>query len=507
MSLRDLLGAQYIDAVCAARSFAQGVPKDELLAIASEKVSFAPDSYQRRLDELVDYVGEQVCPGLEGSAPGAGTDSFVRATKLSTAPLSGYGFIRIGEDGRAYLASKSEHYHASLGHGFPGYELITKARQLGIVNATHNSTRGHVTRLLEEELVRVVNGLPKGDAEGLREIVASQEPHVLNRVLNMETGSLVVEAALKMILARFYRVEDFFPEPIYYGRRPVFLVMADIAGGIKANYHGTTVLTQVMRAMWPGLGDALERSGGMIVRPVRINDIDHFRETVEQYDQPPYKVAGFFHEIVLMNYGGIRLDVGYLQQAYDVCDAHDVATVVDEIQSCIWSPDLFLFREYELRPDFVSVGKGFPGGEYPASRVVASAAYDGLNQFGAIVTNGQEELASIAYLVTMAFAEANADYILDVGEYYEAELRSLALRHPDVIEQVEGMRHLSSIFFSSVEKTVAFTKFLTRGGIDISAHTYKADCPPAALTKIPLISTYKMVDFVIRRMEEALGSL
>ena len=507
MSLSDLLGARYVDAVCEARAFAEGIDKQALVTIAREKVDFAPESYQRRLDELVDHIGTQVCPGLESSATGAGTASFADASHLDKAPLSGYGFIRIGEDGRAYLASKSEHYHASLGHGFPGYGLITRARQLGILNATHNSTRGHVTRLLEEELVRVANGLPSGDPDQLRAILKSEEPHVLNRVLNLETGSLVVEAALKMILARFYRVEDFFPEPRYYGRKPVFLVMADHAGGIKANYHGTAVLTQVLRAMWPGLGAALESSGGMAVRPVRINDIEHFCETVAEYDRPPNKVAGFFHEIVLMNYGGIRLEVDYLQQEYEVCHNRDIATVADEIQSCIWSPELFLFREYGLNPDFVSVGKGFPGGEYPASRVLTTAAFDNLNQFGAIVTNGQEELASLAYLITMAFAKANGAYILDVGSYYESELNAMAGRHPDVIDQVEGMRHLSSVFFRSVDKTVAFTKYLTRAGIDISAHTYKADCPPAALTKIPLVSTYKMVDFVIGRMEDALNSL
>lgn len=507
LSLSDLLGREYTNAVCEARAFATGIDKNVLATIADEKVGFAPDSYQKRVDELLGYVGTQVCPGLEHSARGAGTTSYDRATKLNTAPLTGYGFIRIGEDGRAYLASKSEHYHASLGHSFPGYRLIDNARKLGILNATHNSTRGHVTRLLEQELIRIANGLPKGDAQRLQQVVESDEPHVLNRVLNLETGSLVVEAALKMILAQFYRVEDSFEEPKYYGRKPVVFVVADHAGGTKANYHGTTVLTQVMRAMWPGLGAALEASGGFTVRPVRINDIGDFEEALARYDVHPYKVAGFFHEIVLMNYGAIKLEVDYLRRVYELCQQHDVATVADEIQSCIWSPELFLFREYGLCPDFVSVGKGFPGGEYPASRVLVTSSLDNLNQFGAIVTNGQEELASLAYLVTIAFAEANAQYTQDVGDYYESELRSMAARHPDVIDQVEGLRHLSSVFFASVEETVSFTRQLTSAGIDISAHTYKADCPPAALTKIPLVSTYKMVDFVIAHMEKALRNL
>ena len=45
------------------------------------------------------------------------------------------------------------HYHAALGHDFPGYRLLQIAGRLGVCNATHNNTRGHMTRLLERELV------------------------------------------------------------------------------------------------------------------------------------------------------------------------------------------------------------------------------------------------------------------------------------------------------------------------------------------------------------------
>ena len=507
LSLSGLVGSAYTDAVCRARAFLTGTPVEELKAIADDRVDLAPPWYQNRLDDLVDKIGEKVCAGIDQSATGAGTDAFTHAMKPAAAPLSGFGFIRVGEDGRAYLTSKSEHYHASLGHSFPGYRLIENAKQLGIPSATHNNTRGHITRYLEEELIRVANGIPKGEEGRLQAVLASSQPHVLNRVINLETGSLAVEAALKMMLARFYRLQEAFDAPVYEGRTPVFLVMADQAGGRKANYHGTTVLTQIMRDMWPELGMGLDREGLFIVKPVRINDAGDFERTVAAFDGGATKIAGFFHEIVLMNYGGIRLKEDYLARVYELCRDHDIPIIVDEIQSCIWSPELFLFREYGLQPDFVSLGKGFPGGEYPASKILTTAAMDNLNQFGALVTNGQEELASIAYLVTMAFAEANRDYIRDLGDYYEDELRALARRHASVIDAIEGRRHLASIFFSSVEATVRFASYLTAAGIDISAHTYKAECPPAALTKIPLISTYKMVDFLVGKMDKALRQL
>jgi 4-aminobutyrate aminotransferase-like enzyme len=503
-SLIDLLGKEYVQSVCSARAGLEGRDPGDLWAIAAEPVEFFPAAFQQRLGELVGLVGQSACEPFHGSAPGAGTEAFRKATRTGMAPLAGLGFTRIGEDGKVYLILKSEHYHASLGHSFPGYRLIENARRLGIPNATHNNTRGHITRLLEQELVRVANGIGRGDTAGLQGALASVEPHVLNRVLNLETGSLAVEAALKMMLARFYRLEDTSPAPKYAGRTPVFLVIADWQGGKKANYHGTTLFTQFMRGMWPELYGCLADSGTFRVEPVTINDSEHFARLLETYERPPYKVAGFFHEIVLMNYGGVRLEPDFLHRAYALCHSHDVPVMDDEIQSCAWSQELFLFREYGLRPDFVSLGKGFPGGEYPASRILFAAEMDTLNQFGALVTNGQEELASLAYLVTMEFVQANPDYVAAIGDYYVAGLQSLAERYPELILRIEGYRHLSSVFFHDTGNAVEFARLLNERGIDISAQAYKADCPPATLTKIPLISSYEMVDFVIGSMDAVL---
>ena len=507
LSLSDLLGREYTTAVCAARAFTSSEDVKKLVSIADEKEDFYPKNFENRVDELVGSVGKQVCPGFKTSSCGATTNAFVKASKFAMAPLSGYGFIRIGEDGRAYLVSKSEHYHASLGHGFPGYRLIEKAKRLGIANITHNNTRGHITRLLEEELVRVANGIARTDRKKLESVLTSKEQHVLNRVINLETGSLAVEAALKMMLARFFKLDKIIPDPAYADRIPVFLVIADNEGGKEANYHGTTILTQIMRGLWPGMYDKMQERELFVVQPVRINDGDHFEELVGRFDTGKYKIAGFFHELILMNYGAIRLEESFLQRAYQLCRDHDIPTCVDEIQSCIWSPELFQFREYGLQPDFVSVGKGFPGGQYPASRILTTAQMDILNQFGALVTNGQEELASLAYLITMEFAQANAEHTSEVGTYYEQELNALAKRHSRWIDRIEGQRHLSSIFFNEEDKAVQFIRYLNDLCIDISAHTYKPNCPPSALTKLPLTATPKMVDFLIKQMDQALSRL
>lgn len=507
LSLEDLLGPDYVRAVCEAQAFVIGGSPDRWMTLARKKVDFYPTKFQRRADALIDRIGKPATSGFATSSPGASTDAFNKATKQKAAPLTGLGFLRVGEDGRLYLVAKSEHYHAPLGHQFPGYRLLDVAARIGVLNATHNNTRGHITRLLERELIRAANGLGADENDKLDSIVRGNAPHVLSKVINLQTGSLAVEAALKMMLARFYKLETTFAEPCYAGRIPVFLVIADNNSGREANYHGTTVLAQTLRGMWPEMADKIESAGILRIRQVAMNDLGDFTKAVEEFERPPFKVAGFFHELILMNYGGIRLNEEFLRGAYRLCHERDIPTMVDEIQSCMWSPQLFLFREYGLQPDFVSVGKGFPGGQYCASRLLLSGHMDNLNLFGALVTNGQEELASLAYLITMAFARANNDYTAALGDYYHGELRRLGERHSRIVTKIEGQRHLATVFFATAQQTVQFSRHLNAQGIDISAQTYKANCPPGALTKIPLISSKKMVDFLIARMDEALRAM
>lgn len=507
-SLRGLLGSEYISAVCEAQAFLTGEDQAKFEAIADEKVDFFPKSFQTKLDKLLDSVAAKVCSDLKNSSDGAPATSFAGAQHNEMAPLAGLGAIRVGENGKAYLAGKSEHYHASLGHHFPGYRLLENAKKIGICNVTHNNTRGYITRILERELIRIANGLDKNDITGLEEVLASQKEHVLNRVTNLETGSLAVEASLKMMLARFYRLDSTYKAPKYAEKTPVFLVMADNNGGKQANYHGTTVLTQILRGMWPEFYEKLEAAGLFKVVPVKINDIDFFTDTVKKYETGKYKIAGFFHELVLMNYGGIKLTQEFVTATHALCHGYDIPIIVDEIQSCMWSPELFMFKEYKCKPDFVSVGKGFPGGQYPASKILTTAAMDSLNQFGALVTNGQEELASLSYLITMDFAETNSNETSEVGQYYNAESAKLVTKYPEIIKKLEGEAHMTTFVFNSADMTNKFTAYLNKECcIDVSAQTYKANCPPVALTKLPLISSHKTVDFVIAKMNEALGKI
>lgn len=504
-SLADITGSEYIDAVCRASADLGLDTYENLQELAYRKVEFFPADYAEKSDNLTMQCGKKITPGLADSFAGAPTDAFAKAFHRESAPLSGFGPVRVGENGKVAFIGKSEHYQASLGHNFPGFRLLEYAARLGITNLTHNNTRGYITRLLERELIRIANGIAADDDETLEKILKSKEKHVLNRVVNLETGSLACEAAYKMALARFYRLQYDFPEPEYAGRIPVFVVMADAKGGNTANYHGTTVLTQMMRGLWPELAGKLIEAGIIKIVSTPINDVAGFRKIVDEFDNGKYKIALFSHELVLMNYAGIRLTNEFVTETHKICDTHDIPVLVDEIQSCMWSSELFLFREYKCRPDFVSVGKGFPAGQYPASKILTTAQMDNLNQFGALVTNGQEELASLANLITIEFARANGEHIAAIGKLWREKIIESAAPYTGIIDRIEGEQLLTSLIFHDRETANQFSHILSNDmSVDVSVQTYKPDCPKAALLKLPLITSEKSVCFIAQKVADAL---
>lgn len=506
LSLKDILGKEYIEKIIEANAALGVMDAETGEKIGSEKIDFYPEENQNKNTSFLPKVATNIMTPFENDVDGAATSAFAKALSKNSSPVTGMGYYRVGEDGRLYLIGKSEHYHTPLGHKFPAYKLIDNARALGILNATHNNTRGYVTRLCETRLVQSANGIDWNDKDSTEKVLSYTEHKVLNRVINLETGSLAVEAGVKMMLARFYKLSPEFPTPKYDGKVPVFFVMADKTGEKEANYHGTTTITQTFRGLWPDYYKAMEDNDIYKVVPVMINDLEDFKEKIEKYNTGKYKTAGFLHEIILMNYGGIKLTEEFLTGAYELCEKYDTPTLVDEIQSCMWYKGMFLFRLYGLKPDFAIVGKGFPGGEYPASKIITTAEMDNLNQFGALVTNGQEELASLAYLITMTFMRENGEKVETVGKKFEEGLSKIHEKYPETILKAEGKELLAALHFTSVEAAASFANEMKNRCIDASAQTYKVNCPPALLLKPPVIISEEAADYILEVIEDIIRS-
>ena len=120
------------------------------------------------------------------------------------------------------------------------------------------------------------------------------------------------------------------------------------------------------------------------------------------------------------------------------------------------------------------------------------------------MTNGQEELASLAYLVAMKWAAVNGAAIAAAGREIEESFRQVAAEFPAIVGGVEGKGHLLGLRFRDLGQGRRFTERMNRFGFDISVQAYKANCPPVALTKLPLIADSEAIALLIARLREAL---
>jgi ornithine--oxo-acid transaminase len=85
----------------------------------------------------------------------------------------------------------------------------------------------------------------------------------------------------------------------------------------------------------------------------------------------PHTVA-FLVEPIQGEGGVVVPPAGYLKQAREICDRHNVLLVTDEIQSGLGRTGKLLAAEHEgIRADLVILGKALSGGMYPVSAVLA----------------------------------------------------------------------------------------------------------------------------------------
>ena len=92
------------------------------------------------------------------------------------------------------------------------------------------------------------------------------------------------------------------------------------------------------------------------------------------------------------------------------------------------------------------------------------------------------------------------------GVYAGVDPRRIEDAIKAVLTEWDKLRQ-ESVPADELAKAKEFVKLLVAGGLDISVQSYKAACPPGALTKLPLIAGREVVDLVVSRMACALRRL
>ena len=173
-----------------------------------------------------------------------------------------------------------------------------------------------------------------------------------DKVLPMNTGAEADETALKLC-----RKWAYLKKGIKDGMAKIIVC--------DGNFHGRTITIVSMSADPEAYRDYGPYTPGFVKIPY--NDIPALERALEDPD-----VAGFLVEPIQGEAGVYVPDEGYLRRACDLCHAHNVLFMADEVQTGIGRTGRMLACDHEGgRPDILILGKALGGGVVPISAVLA----------------------------------------------------------------------------------------------------------------------------------------
>jgi acetylornithine/succinyldiaminopimelate/putrescine aminotransferase len=440
-----LLSVEIVGAMRRARDFLQARDTSELLS-------------------LVGTVREELPPPSTGADKRAFPVSYGGGGTCIHDLLAGLGMFYVTESGEVVLDCTSGHYQMTWGYNHPALTALLKtATDLGVVWDNHSNIPGAPVKQLANALTSL------GREVGLDCIL-----------LGVCTGSVACAAALKVMLAR-YRAD---------GARSAIGPPVLIA--LRGNYHGTDIVAQTMRGMWPGLLAGAE--------PVEVepNDEDALRAAFARFGR---RVAGFWAEPIMMNREALVVRPDYLRLARTLCDEAGALMALDEIQTGFWYPEVLYSRRLDVAPDMVIVGKGMTAGFHPLSAMLYRRELDILAQYDAISTNGNASLAALLALGNLRMIAGDAERIGRLGDVHHAGLCALAADFPELIEGVNGDGFLTGIRFREREDALGFHKAAGERGLWLRAHAYHPG-HRTVLMKYPLVAEESVIEFVLARLRE-----
>jgi ornithine--oxo-acid transaminase len=152
----------------------------------------------------------------------------------------------------------------------------------------------------------------------------------------------------------------------------------------------------------------------------------------------PHTVA-FLVEPIQGEGGVVAPPEGYLRQAREICDRHNVLLITDEIQSGLGRTGKLLAAEHEgVRADMVTIGKALSGGMYPVSAVLADREVLSLFAPGdhGSTYGGNPLACAVAREALRVLVEENLiERAAELGEYLMARLHEIESPH---IKQIRG---------------------------------------------------------------------
>lgn len=175
-----------------------------------------------------------------------------------------------------------------------------------------------------------------------------------DKLLPMNSGAEAVETALKLARRWGYKVK----------RIPENEALIVVCNG---NFHGRTITIVTMSSDPDSYSQYGPFTPGFIQIPY--DDTDALRKVLEEKGE---KVAAMIVEPIQGEAGVYVPHEGYIKECYDLCHAHNVLFIADEVQTGIARTGRMFACDHEgVRPDMITIGKALSGGVLPVSAVLA----------------------------------------------------------------------------------------------------------------------------------------
>ena len=258
-----------------------------------------------------------------------------------------------GVDGKRYLDAGSSWWTNLFGHGEPRIaEAIGKqARELE-----------HV----------IYAGFSHAPGLALAESLLERAPPGLARVFYADNGSAAIEVALKMSFHSHLNRGD--------GQRTRFISLTN-------GYHGETIgalsmgdiplyrrvyAPLLLEPLFAPSPDAYEAEAGESAEACALRRADELASLLEAHAGT---VCALVLELLVQCAGGMRMyHPAYLRRARELCDAHGVHLIADEIAVGFGrTGTMFACEQAGITPDFLCLSKGLTGGFLPMSAVLTTA--------------------------------------------------------------------------------------------------------------------------------------
>ncbi len=248
------------------------------------------------------------------------------------------------------------------------------------------------------------------------------------------------------------------------------------------------------------------------VQHVEYGNAEDIRKAIRNLTTVGEKVAAVILEPIQGEAGVIIPPKGYLKEVREICDEYGVALIFDEIQTGMGRTGTMWRCEAEgVTPDIMTYGKAFGGGILPITGIICKPSMwvDQLVENPWLLgspTFGGNPLCCAAAIATIKYMLENdiPGVCKEKGEVLKAGLEGLAVKYPEIIQEVRGTGLMLAVEFHSCElgyeaSKGLFARRVMTAGTLVNAKTIRFE--PTAV-----ISDQDIKD-VILRFDEALADV